>query len=551
LSVTAQSTAVTTAHGFLPLALYPADSNAPIHFEPGSIDFIAETQPEAFFWEALARSTGLSFKDPALNLKLSGTWDEPHGDVHLRAARIQMPQKIPPAEGLVLDLAIERRRAALTRGEFNIAGQSVTLQGELPVDDRFWSGLKQKRLPDWRQATAHLEVKDASIAALKQWTPELLTPEGTINLRASLLSEGRFEGEVRIEHARTRPLGPLGPLREINIKLTAHDRQLTLRDATAYVGGAPVRASGFIDLRGTNWLNGALPQFDITLEGTNVPLARQPEFIVRSDLNVNFTRINDDPPVLGGLVRLRDSFYLSDLTSLAGGKVASPKRRPPYFSVETPPFADWRLALHVEGNRAFRVRSTLFVGEASINLRLEKTLKDPSALGDVKIDSGVVRFPFANLEVKQGIISLTSANPYEPQLLIMAASKQFGYELRMTASGSADAPVLQFSSTPPLSSEQILLLVTAGELPTGNYSLTTQQKAQTFGLFLGRDLLSKLGAGDQTQQRLIVHTAEDISETGKPTYGVEYKLSDRWSVVGEHDRFGDFNAGIKWQVYSK
>ena len=551
LLVTSQTSTVATAHGFLPVSLHPADSNALIHFESGQLDFSAESQPEALLWRLLSRSTGLILDGPSLSLQLSGTWDEPHGEAHLRAARVKMPQKIPPVEQVIATLAVEHRQATLSDGKFLIAGQPVTFEGKLPLGDSFWNGLKQKRLPDWRQATADLEVKDATIASLKQWTPEVLSPEGTINLQASLLPEGKLQGELLISHARTRPLGPLGPLRDINLKLEAHDRELTLTEASVQVGGAPVRASGYIDLRGTNWLKGELPQFDIILKGTNVPLARQPEFIVRSDLDLSFVRTNDAPPVLAGTVRLRDSSYLSDLTALAGGKVASPKLRPPYFSVETPPFADWRLALHVEGNRAFRVRSTLFVGEASINLRLEKTLKDPSALGDVKIDSGIVRFPFANLEVKQGIISLTSANPYEPQLLIMATSKQFGYELRMTATGSADAPVLQFSSTPPLSSEQILLLVTAGELPTGNYSLTTQQKAQTFGLFLGRDLLSKLGFGDQTEQRLIVHSAENISDTGKPTYGVEYKLSDRWSVVGERDRFGDFNAGFKWQVYSK
>jgi translocation and assembly module TamB len=209
------------------------------------------------------------------------------------------------------------------------------------------------------------------------------------------------------------------------------------------------------------------------------------------------------------------------------------------------------LDVHVSGERALKVRSTLFNGEISTTLHLEGTLKDPIALGDVKIDSGVVRFPFANLDVKQGLITLTSADPYRPHLAISGASKQFGYDLRMEVSGTADAPVLQFSSTPPLSSEQILLLVTAGQLPSGGYTLSTQQKAETFGMFLGRDLLSRLGFGDQTQQRLIIHSAEEISETGKPTYSVEYKLNDRWSVVGEYDRFGDFNAGVKWQVYSR
>jgi hypothetical protein len=94
-------------------------------------------------------------------------------------------------------------------------------------------------------------------------------------------------------------------------------------------------------------------------------------------------------------------------------------------------------------------------------------------------------------------------------------------------------------------------MVTAGQLPKGEFTLTPQQRAQTVGLFLGRDLLSKAGVGDSAEQRLTVRTGEEITEHGRPTYGVEYKLTGRWSLEGEYDRFGDYNAGIKWRVYSK
>ena len=42
-----------------------------------------------------------------------------------------------------------------------------------------------------------------------------------------------------------------------------------------------------------------------------------------------------------------------------------------------------------------------------------------------------------------------------------------------------------------------------------------------------------------------------ISETGKSTYNVEYKLSKHWALVGEYDQFNAFNVGLKWKIYSK
>jgi translocation and assembly module TamB len=239
-----------------------------------------------------------------------------------------------------------------------------------------------------------------------------------------------------------------------------------------------------------------VPPFKFALHGTNVPLSRQPESVIRSDLNLSVTKTNGAPAVIAGEARLRDSFYLSDLTDLVPGKVASPSRRPPYFSIEDEPFGSWRLAVHVSGERGLRVRSTLFNGQITPNLRIQGTLKEPLALGDLKIDTGMVQFPFADFQVQQGLVTLSSDNPYRPTLLVSAASKRFGYDVKMDVTGFADAPVIQFSSTPPLSSEQLVLMTTAGELPKTGFTLSPQQRAQTAALFVGKDLLAKLGFGD-------------------------------------------------------
>jgi translocation and assembly module TamB len=282
-----------------------------------------------------------------------------------------------------------------------------------------------------------------------------------------------------------------------------------------------------------------------------VPLSRQPDAIIRSDLDLAITKTNIAPPLISGTAELRNSFFLRDLRDLIPGKVSAPSRRPPYFSIETEPLAEWRLSMRVTGTRFVKMRSTLFDGEASANLRLEGTLKEPIALGDIKIDSGLIRFPFASLEVRQGFVTLTSEDPYRPQLTVSAGSKKFGYDVKMDASGYVDAPILQFSSIPPLSSEQLVLMLTAGQVPSGTLTLTPQQKAQTVAVFFGRDFLARWGLGNESEDRLTIQSGQEVSEQGKPTYNLEYKLNNRWALVGEYDRFNAFNAGLKWRVYSK
>jgi translocation and assembly module TamB len=120
----------------------------------------------------------------------------------------------------------------------------------------------------------------------------------------------------------------------------------------------------------------------------------------------------------------------------------------------------------------------------------------------------------------------------------------------MDVTGPAANPVIEFSSTPALSSEQIVLMLTAGELPRDEMSFSTQQKAARLGLFVGKNLLSKLSPR-VGEERLTLRSGEAISQTGRETYSLEYKLTDDWSLVGEYDRFNDFNAGIKWRIYSR
>ncbi|HYG36524.1 MAG TPA: translocation/assembly module TamB domain-containing protein, partial [Clostridia bacterium] len=554
LVVTVRNAAVAKAQGFLPVTVVPEMGTNLIRMEADKpLALVATAQAGPFLRDRLARA-GVSLQDPELSVRVNGTWQAPQGEAQLRVRQVHLTQtsrEVPALTELQVKVVLDEERARLAEGQILVQGQLVSLTGELPLGKNFWANWDGKTLPDWRRASARLRVENAEIAAFEPIFPKLLAPQGELLVDVSLSPGLRLDGGLRLQNARTRPLANTGPIRDIsaNIQLSGHT--IRLERASADLSGAKVVMTGQADLSDTNWLQGAIPPFRLTLRGNNVPLARQPEFIIRSDLDLAVTKTNGAPALVSGAAHLRDSYYLSDLTALVPGKVQTPRARPPYFSIDDPLLADWRLALTVDGVRFLKVRSPLFNGEVSANLRLQGTLKDPVALGDLRVDSGTLRFPFASLQVQQGLITLTSQDPYRPQLLVSAASKQFGYDIRMEASGGVDAPVVQFSSTPPLSSEQILLMVTAGEMPRGTVTLTPQQRAQTMALFLGRDLLAKLGVGDQGQERLTIRSGEQISEQGRPTYNIEYKLSDDWSVVGEYDRFGGYNAGLKWRIYSR
>lgn len=548
--------AVARAHGLLPLSILPGVREEWVRFHSErELRFEAFTEPNSVVWDALAQWTGVLLREPDLKMEVAGRWNAPAGQIGLRVRQIEfsrVERPLPSVRDLQVDVDLERDTARLRRMDVFIEGQQATASGEMPLGEEFWVNLiRQQRLPDWRKASGIVRIDSAQLAPFAAFVPELLNPQGEVSAHLRLQPGGELGGELTVTGAGTRPLPNLGPIREIRIKAAFARQTLRLEEASGEVGGQRVRAMGTVDLREPVWGDGALPPFEIQLRGSNVPLARTLDLIVRADLELAVTNTPPAIPTVYGTVRLRDSFLLRDLGDLVPGRVAAPTRRPPYFSIQAEPWEDWRLDVRVRGDEFLRVRSPLFRGRVSTGMHLTGTLKDPIALGEARIDSGAVIFPFGSLQVRQGSAALTSADPYRPQVLMIAGAQRFGYEIQMEVSGPADDPVVEFSATPPLNSEQIVLMLTTGALPRGVGASTTQQRAQRLALFVGRNLLAQFGFAAGDEERLTIRSGEQLTETGRPTYEVEYNLTRRWAIIGEYDRFNQYNAGLKWRVYSR
>ena len=182
------------------------------------------------------------------------------------------------------------------------------------------------------------------------------------------------------------------------------------------------------------------PQFNLRLRGDNVPLVYRPGLLLRSDFDFQLAQAGDQPATLSGDVTLRDGLFLQDLKALVPSGRAEPLGRPPYFSVAERPFAGWKLNVKVHGDRFLRVRTPYFRGEVSAKFQIRGDFEEPQALGEARINSGLVRFPFGTLNIDQGHASLTSDEPYEPQLFLAASSRLYGYNIKMEITGTASAP---------------------------------------------------------------------------------------------------------------
>jgi len=339
-------------------------------------------------------------------------------------------------------------------------------------------------------------------------------------------------------------------VQQIEADLLLRGKEVHFENVSGVFGGERLSLGGKVDLSAESVAKG-YPDLDLSIAGYNVPLARNPDVILRSDLNLRVTNGPNRIPVVRGTANLRDSFLLRDITTLVPGRVARPERRPPYFSLTHDPIDDWMLDVRVRGEEFMRVRSPFFQGVASATFHVTGTMVEPIALGEASVSQGTIIFPFATLAVRQALVSLTSENPYLPNIFVVASGRAFGFDVRMEAEGPADEPVIEFSSVPSLTSEQIVLMLTTGQIPREDFGFSSEDRAGRLAFFLGKSLWSKLNPGRPAEERLTIRSGEDVTEQGKQTYEVEYKLNDRWSLVGEYNRFGDLNANVKWRIFSK
>ncbi len=562
LSVIEEGQPVVGAVGKIPLRVNPTAAQLWEFLPDGELALNVTTAPTARFWAQLGELTGLAVQAPEAVARVTGTWARPQGTINVKAARVtadplRFKQPLPTVEALDLELAADTGEVRLLRLAADIEGQAVRASARMPVAADTWRGFASGRWPGLRTGTeARIELPEGEIAAFARFLPEWLAPRGRLAANISFRN-GTLGGNVKLSEGATRPLGSLGALRDLNAEVILAGPTMELKTVTAQSGGQTVTLSGTVGLpdlttkstEGSGVVDGLT--FAVALKGENLPLVRDMGMLVRADLDLKLQSPGRGPPQIAGTVRLRESLLFSDVRALVPRGVRTKTRRPPYFAVEVPPFDTWTLAVAVQGEKFLRLRTALFDGVASARFQLGGTLGEPLLRGDATIDEGAVKLPFARFVVQEGRVSLTPEQDIEPQVSFVGTVRRMNYDLRVEVSGGASAPVVVFSSSPPLEAGQVLLLVMAGEAPRAEVTSSDQQRVARLGAYFGQSLMTSLGGESETGQRLTLTSGEAVSRQAKETYGIEYRLSERWSLVGEYDEFDEFNAGVKWRVFSK
>ncbi len=509
------------------------------------------TDPDAPAWATIEQLSGARIAQPLLALDLSGTPNSPRGSLRLDVASITSPEMELPLEmeinDLHFNLLIDPSGLNLEAFTFTVFQHPVSASGSWPISQKDWVGfLSSGELPPHSNAQATIETTDFPLSIFEKLLPAVVRPQGVLSSSLAFNTEQGLTGTATVRDVATFPLPSIGTVSNINTSITIDNHILSVDAFNATIGGQTLGITGTVDLKDL-----PLPRYDLHATARQLPLLRSPGLIMRAeDIAIHIVTGGDDITTVSGTIHMAESFLLVDFNDLRA-TTTSADNPPPFFAVEDQPFANWALNVEIVGDRFLRVSTPVFDGVISADFRLGGNLGAPVSHGVASVQRGYVKFPFALFTVSQGEIAIDPSAPYTIRINLDASGRSYGYDLRMQLTGTADEPILQFSSTPTLENADILLLATAGRIPQGGTEMSSSSRLSGLGLFLGSTFLAELGLVDPYSDRLQIRLGEDVSEQGRDTIQVEFRLNERASIIGEYDRFDAYNLDFKYLIYSR
>jgi autotransporter translocation and assembly factor TamB len=493
-------------------------------------------------------------------LQMAGTWKAPSGTFNFRSRGLNDPphlKSMPPGpidvdgdirlvgKKLMVDsIQINSPRLTFTsrgewtgmpaltellRGETAKPSGNVALKGQLRVEDLSWLAAEN---PSLRRVSGRLEAD--------------VTMKGPI-------SDPALDAVVRLTDGELRPDMDVPSLQALNLNAAVTPAGARLQTFTGELGGAAFQITGSV-LRSSE--SGAVA--DLRLRGENLLFYRSEGLKVRAD-----TDITVKGPVkrleVAGEVAISDGRlvkYFDLLSTLKGSSKPKTDLGLQLFSIGQAPFSDMVFDVRLTSKNPFKIRNNLVRGAVRPELTLIGNGKIPVLAGEVYLDPTRISLPAGSLVFESGVVRFDPKRPDRPTLDLVGTSKMLGYDVTMLVEGPYDEPVVTLSSVPPLSNEELVLLVIAGQQP--NSEGDAQGQSMNVAVFLGRDLIARwngsdsVEAGESIMDRFEVHIGRAVTRSGEETVEAQFRLAegvlrdgDNLYLTGEKDIFDFYNAGLK------
>ncbi len=249
-------------------------------------------------------------------------------------------------------------------------------------------------------------------------------------------------------------------------------------------------------------------------------------------------------------------------------------------SSHTHPF-DMALGIHIFSQQPVEIITSPLETKAVIDLDCLGTFREPVLEGKIAFSEGMIHFPAHSLNLVRGSLTFMPNRLYDPVVELIAQNRIKKYLITLSASGTVQDPHIGLDASPPLSEQQILMLLLGGSEEESLKSmvpalLMRNIEAILFGpqgstSFRSRTLPSWLeplrkvtfvpqftdqsarggfkgGIEIEVSKRLRAVIEKNFSLTEDTAVKIDYLLSDDVSLRAIRDARGDLGAAIEMRL---
>jgi autotransporter translocation and assembly factor TamB len=497
------------------------------------------------------------------NLQIAGTWQKPVGRLHFKTQGLELVDDLGPLPPGSLEIdsdiqyedgKISIRTLNLQAPAFSFTGKGVWRNGPTPaiLCNSPGEPLSGEIAFDGKATASDLNW-------LADGIPEIRKTGG--RLEAQFKAHGpvhnpRVSATLNLNDGELRLQMDLPALQAIQLQAAITPDKFDIQLLQGLLGGASINLQGTLGAVFT-----ANPLMDLRAWGENLLLYRSQGLRVRADTDLVLRGPLDKMKLTGNMAVTEGRFsqYLDILGQLQSGGAPKTISGIQLFSIHDPPFRDMGIDVQITSKGSFQVRNNLIRGEMRPDLQLTGTGEVPVLLGKIYIDMARFRLPSGTVAIENGVVQFTQSDPNRPVLNLVGTCRALGYDITMLVEGSYDEPTITLNSSPPLSNEDLLMLVLSGTPPSSaNQTIDKQARNLNVAVYIGRDMIERWFSSDNGAStesildRFEVEVGRNITQKGEESLETRFRLTkgvfrknDTIYIIGEKDVFDYYNAGVR------
>ena len=537
---------VATLHDLVMLRGTAAQKTAPPPFEGflegGAAVNVALRNPRSFRADVKLDTLQIDAK-PGQSLRL---------DVQTQDVQIRNTQPIL--------VTVSAQEARIDSAHFTARDTNLEATGVIPFND---------------SGGANLAIKGSvNLAELQLFNADLLA-RGTAIVNATVrgsLRDPQMNGRMEFKNASLYMTDVPNGVDNASGTILFNRNRATIETLTAETGGGRISFRGFLEFGDT-----LIYRLQADVNQVRVRYPEDVSFTSDAQLALNGT---SEASTLSGTVTLNRAAISAgvDLARLLA-EASKPSPAPPNPNEY---LRGMRFDVRLESAPLFELETSLTRNvQTEVDLRLHGTPLVPALLGTIAVNTGEVQIFGNRYTVNRGDIRFLNPIKIEPVFDLDLETRTRGITVNVTVSGTPERLAVNYSSDPPLQSNEIIALLAVGRDPTSNQvggqlggasasfgsagnllgEAVSEQLSNRLQRFFGASRVkidptldadsnlpaARLTLEQQISRDITLTYITNLNRTQEQTVRIQWDFNRRWSAVAVRDTNGLFGIDFLYR----